>query len=181
MFLVVELHYHLLTRHPLCTFFFRLYGESGNLLDAHLWEVTVVVIQEVLLSSLNIAVSVSVYTSSKTWEKSSQLFIGVPLRSHRRHLVLKCQITLLSDWNDFSCDYAPFPPVSSKKNNQNVLIGLGDWRDTSVFYVSDFQMSFQKDMLSLWHWGFWEGGGGCWRRLKLKWCTVPPRCGWSSQ
>lgn len=37
-----------------------------------------------------------------------------------------------------------------------MLIGHGDWLETPVFYVSDFQMSFGKRRLSLWHRGFGE-------------------------
>lgn len=37
-----------------------------------------------------------------------------------------------------------------------MLIGHGDWWETSVFYVFDFQMSFGKERLSLWHRGFGE-------------------------
>lgn len=40
--------------------------------------------------------------------------------------------------------------------SKNVLIGHGDWWETSVFYVSDFQMSFGKERLSLWRRGFGE-------------------------
>lgn len=37
-----------------------------------------------------------------------------------------------------------------------MLIGHGDWWETSVFYVFDFQMSFGKERLSLRHRGFGE-------------------------
>lgn len=37
-----------------------------------------------------------------------------------------------------------------KKNNQkNTLIGGGDWCETSVFYVFDFQMSAGEEAVSL--------------------------------
>lgn len=46
-----------------------------------------------------------------------------------------------------------------KKNNQkNTLIGGGDWCETSVFYVFDFQMSAGERRLSVCHCGFFGGG-----------------------
>lgn len=49
-----------------------------------------------------------------------------------------------------------FPRQQEKKIQKNVLIGHGDWLETPVFYVSDFQMSFGKKRLSLWRRGFGE-------------------------
>ena len=49
------------------------------------------------------------------------------------------------------------PPVNSRKKlSKNVLIGHGDWWETSVFYVFDFQMSFVEERLSLCHRGFFR-------------------------
>lgn len=51
--------------------------------------------------------------------------------------------------------------AAGEKNNQkNTLIGGGDWCETSVFYVFDFQMSAGETRLSVCHSSFGEGTGG---------------------
>lgn len=49
-----------------------------------------------------------------------------------------------------------------KTIKKNTLIGGGDWCETSVFYVFDFQMSAGERRLSVCHSGlfFFLGGGG---------------------
>lgn len=66
----------------------------------------------------------------------------------------------------FSCDYGLVPPVSSRgaggrggNNQKNTLIGDGDWCETSVFYVFDFQMSAGEEAVSLPQ-QFWGETGG---------------------
>lgn len=77
-------------------------------------------------------------------------------------LILKCQIASSQIKVIFSCDYALFPPVSSrekkKKNNQkNTLIGGRNWCETFVFFVFDFQMSAGERSLSVCHTGCFSG------------------------
>lgn len=93
-----------------------------------------------------------------------------PQMSRKRHLILECQIASSQIKVILSRDYALFPPISSrgkkgkkqakkkKTQSKNALIGGGDWCETSVFYVFDFQMSAGARRLSVCHSSFLGGG-----------------------